>query len=330
MDLADFIQQRRPQWRRLEGILQRVEGSGLATLDDAEAVEFGQLYRRAASDLNQSQTFVSGDATVQYLNDLVARCYLVIYTRTRVDLWGLFVYLCRGYPAVFRRYLGHVLLATAFLAGGLLFGCLATCHEPELAQAFLMPANFPTIQPVKAGEEDQSPAMTTGELSALSSFYFTNNVGVSLTAFALGITFGVGTAWLLFQTGLMSGVLAVRFAQAGQLRSYCAEILPHGVLEFPAILIAGGAGFLLAEAMIRARPWPRLEELARAGKQALLLVFGCVPLLLCAGFLEAIIARAPQWALGNDLKLAVAVVFGLLFAAYVLLPGWRRRAEQVP
>src|SRR5215467_967770 len=101
MDLADFLQQRRPQWRRLEEILQRVEGSGLATLDDEQAVEFGRLYRCAASDLNQAQTFVSGDATVQYLNDLVARCYLVIYSKTRVDFWGLLRYYVWGYPAVF-------------------------------------------------------------------------------------------------------------------------------------------------------------------------------------------------------------------------------------
>src|SRR5262245_8904321 len=88
MDLATFIQQRRPQWKALEAILQRVEGSGLGTLDDEQAVEFGRLYRCAASDLNQSQTFVSGDATVQYLNDLVARCYLVIYApESKGELW---------------------------------------------------------------------------------------------------------------------------------------------------------------------------------------------------------------------------------------------------
>src|SRR5262249_31651539 len=106
MDLTAFIRQRRPEWRRLEDILARVEGSGLRALDEDQAVEFGRLYRRAASDLNQAQTFVSGDATVQYLNELVARCYLVIYANTKVDLWGLLRYLFWGYPAVFRRYLG--------------------------------------------------------------------------------------------------------------------------------------------------------------------------------------------------------------------------------
>src|SRR5262245_40367245 len=101
MDLATFLAQRRPQWQRRESPLQRREGSGLKTLEDDEAVEFGQLYRRAASDLNQAQTFVSGDSTVQYLNDLVARCYLVIYAKSRIDVWGFLRYLVWGYPAVF-------------------------------------------------------------------------------------------------------------------------------------------------------------------------------------------------------------------------------------
>src|SRR5919199_3717281 len=103
MDLSTFLRQRRPDWRRLEDILDQVEGSGLGSLDDDQAVEFGRLYRRAASDLNQAQTFVSGESTERYLNDLVARAYLAIYGKTKADPWALLRHLLWGYPAVFRR-----------------------------------------------------------------------------------------------------------------------------------------------------------------------------------------------------------------------------------
>src|SRR5437870_2610098 len=139
MDLTTFLHQHRPDWRRLEEILQRVEGSGLASLDDEQAVEFGRLYRRAASDLNQAQTFVSGEATVQYLNDLVARCYLVIYAKTKVDLGGVVRYFVFGFPRMFRRYLGYVLFATALMAVGTVFGFLASYFDPDVARAFLLP-----------------------------------------------------------------------------------------------------------------------------------------------------------------------------------------------
>ncbi|HMC65615.1 MAG TPA: stage II sporulation protein M, partial [Gemmataceae bacterium] len=234
MDLATFIQQRRPQWRRLEILLQEVEGSGLRSLDEQQAVEFGRLYRSAASDLNQAQTFVSGDATVQYLNDLVARCYLAIYRKTKVDLWGLLRYLVWGYPAVFRRYFHYFVLATVITAVGVVFGAAAARHDPDLALMYLVPDLFNTIKPEKEADESRTVAPTSGELVYGSVGYFTHNITVSLYAFALGLTFGVGTALLMFQNGVIMGVLGVIFANAGQFKTYCAEILPHGVLEFPA------------------------------------------------------------------------------------------------
>src|SRR5438105_10620862 len=152
MDLTTFLQQRRPEWRQLEALLQRVEGSGMRSLDEEQAIEFGRLYRRAASDLNQAQTFVSGDATVQYLNGVVARAYLVIYGKTKVDAWGLVRYLCWGYPAVFRRHLRAFLLATLLFAAGTLFGFLASYLDP-VSRAYLLPTDMPTIQPPEPGAE---------------------------------------------------------------------------------------------------------------------------------------------------------------------------------
>src|SRR5438309_921294 len=233
MDLAAFIQHRRPEWRRLEEIVAQVEGSGLRTLDDEQAAEFGRLYRRAASDLNQAQTFVSGDATVQYLNDLVARCYMVIYARSRPNVRRFVRYLVFGFPAVFRRYASRVLLAMVIFAVGAVFGGVAAYRDADTAQLYLMPANFPTIHPKE--EEDRSPGMTTGHAGMMISFYFTNNLAVCLIVLALGLTLGIGTAWKLFETGLMMGVLAVAFARAGQLEAFCAEILPHSMVEIPAI-----------------------------------------------------------------------------------------------
>jgi uncharacterized membrane protein SpoIIM required for sporulation len=325
MDLATFIQQHRPRWRQLEDILKHVEGSGLASLNEEQAIEFGRLYRQAASDLNQAQTFVSGDATVQYLNDLVARCYLVIYARTRTDWRGLLRHLVFGFPATFRRHIGAVCLATAIFSLGTAFGFAAAYLEPS-AREFLMPENFPTIEPGEEGEEENQRAATSGHLAAFSAYLFQNNMRVTLIAFALGITFGIGTAWLLWTNGLMTGALAVAFWNKNQFLAYCTGILPHGVIEIPAILIGSAAGFLLARSMIRVFPWPRLVELTRAGKEALLLVAGTLPLLIGAAFIEAVVARAPNRLLDSGFKLAVAGIVGLAFAAYVLLLGWKYKA----
>jgi uncharacterized membrane protein SpoIIM required for sporulation len=321
--LDTFLAQRQPDWQKLQALLEQVEGSGLRSLDDTQAVAFARLYRRAASDLNQAQTFVSGDATVRYLNGLVARCYLVIHSRERVDVLGFLRKLVLGYPAVFRRYAGHLLLATGLMVAGAAFGFLASYFDARLARAMLLP-DMPMIQP---GQEGQ--AMTTGELAGFSTFLFTHNTEVSLFACALGLTWGVGTGFLMWYNGLLLGALAAVFLEAGDLTGFATGVLPHGVLELPAVLIGGAAGFVLAQALIRARPWPRVEELAHAGRRALWLVAGCFPLLAVAGGLEAGVARAPDWLLNSVAKLAVAALFGCLFLGYVLLFGRGRTGAEV-
>src|SRR5260370_42122581 len=176
MDLTTFLHQRQPEWRQLEAILGGVEGSGLGTLDDGQAAEFGRLYRRAASDLNQAQTSVSGDATVQYLNDLVARCYMVIYAGSQPNIRGFIRHLIFGFPAVFRRSWSRVLLATLLFTAGSLFGATAAYLDADTAQLFLMPPNFPTIRPKEEG--NRGPGMSTGQAGTMVSFYFTNNLRV--------------------------------------------------------------------------------------------------------------------------------------------------------
>jgi uncharacterized membrane protein SpoIIM required for sporulation len=340
MDLSTFLQERRPSWRRLEELLERAEGSGLPCLNEDEVVEFGNLYRRTASDLNQAQTFVSGDTTVRFLNDLVARAYLLIYGKTKIDLRGALMFLVWGWPAVFRRYLPHFLLAGALFTLGTAFGflaCFPWSKEPTAveaahnAQSFLLPTGMQTIQPREEGENDPTEDVSSGQFNAFSSFLFTHNATVTLIAFALGITLGVGTVWFMFENGLIMGVLGAVFMEAernhpghGYFLSFITGIVPHGVLEIPACLIGGAAGLLLAQGMIRARPWPRREELARLGKEAFLLVSGAIPLLVVAGLLEAGVARASDRFFSSMTKLTVAGVFAVLFLVYTLVLGWGR------
>jgi uncharacterized membrane protein SpoIIM required for sporulation len=110
-----------------------------------------------------------------------------------------------------------------------------------------------------------------------------------------------------------------------ELLPFATGILPHGVLEIPACLLGGAAGHVLAEALLRAS-LASTQELTRQSREALLLVSGCVPLLAFAAVLEAGVARGADTFLGSGLKLAVAGVFGLLFLAYILLPGWGVKA----
>jgi hypothetical protein len=113
------------------------------------------LYCPPASDLNQARTFVRGESTVRYLNDLVARCYLVIYGRPRVRFWSL----SRPFPVGVSRGLppqsAHFLLATVVFFAGATIGFLASYFDP-VSRLFLLPA---TCRRSPRGRNGGTPAI---------------------------------------------------------------------------------------------------------------------------------------------------------------------------
>jgi uncharacterized membrane protein SpoIIM required for sporulation len=143
-----------------------------------------------------------------------------------------------------------------------------------------------------------------------TSHIMTNNLSVSFLAFAAGITFGVGTFFLLFNNGMMLGVIAAachQYSMSVQLWSF---IAPHGSLELPAIIIAGGAGFRVGHAMLFPGGYRWKESVAKGGIEATQLVAGVIPMLVVAGCLEGFFSpsHAPVW-----LKFTVgALLFSLL------------------
>jgi uncharacterized membrane protein SpoIIM required for sporulation len=141
----------------------------------------------------------------------------------------------------------------------------------------------------------------------------TNNLSVSFMAFAGGILFGVGTFVLLLNNGMMLGVIGVACHQYSMSLALWSFIAPHGSLELPAIIIAGGAGFRIGRAMLFPGGYRWKESVAKGGIEATQLVAGVIPMLVVAGCLEGFFSpsHAPVW-----LKF---VVGGLLF---VLLVSW--------
>jgi uncharacterized membrane protein SpoIIM required for sporulation len=94
---------------------------------------------------------------------------------------------------------------------------------------------------------------------------------------------------------------------SGQLLSFVA---PHGVLELPAIFIAGGGGFLIAKGLLFPGALPRRVSLVREGGRAIRLALGIIPILIVAGTVEGFVSPsdlAVRWK-----YLLSAGLFGLL------------------
>jgi uncharacterized membrane protein SpoIIM required for sporulation len=274
-----WLNKRKEHWRRLEQLLDSAERD-LKNLSGHELQELGLLYRQTASDLSTVAEDRTSAGFATYLHRLLGRCHNFLYAGIPAEGNRLVRFFVIDYPRAFRNSLPAILLATALFVVGALVGCTVTAHDPGFAHRFLGPQMMDTIEQRKMWTE---PVIAVKPLA--SSFITTNNLSVAFSIFALGIT-GIGTIWLIFFNGLMIGVIGVATAKAGMALSLWSFVAAHGVLEIPAILIAGGAGFELARAVFFPGMLPRRDALIEGGGRAIRLLVGAIPILLVAGTIE--------------------------------------------
>ena len=70
-----FLDEHKDNWRRLEDLLTMLGGTSLRGLTKMEVREFGELYRRAASDLAIARAETRDPKLINYLNSLVIRAH---------------------------------------------------------------------------------------------------------------------------------------------------------------------------------------------------------------------------------------------------------------
>lgn len=293
-------------WSRLEQLV--------AERRPSELREFWRLYRAATSRLAALQAEGRSDEEAWYLNRLVGAAHAVLYRSSGERSAGrdALAFLSRGWPARVRAEARLVALAAALFAVGCLCGAFYTARDPGFI-GLVAPPDL--IASVERGE------MWTGDIlsiaPAASSFIFSNNLTVAVSAFALGITGGLGTAWLLVINGVMLGAVARFVAEAGMSAAFWGFVVPHGVLELPAIFFAGAAGLAIARGMLFPghRPWFR--AVPAAARNALALFAGCGPVLLIAAAIEAWVSPG-NWPFAA--KAALGAVLGAGLVGWTLRP----------
>ena len=204
------------------------------------------------------------------------------------------------------------------------FGWIGMMYDPDAAP-YLVPGDHLKLDPEKRqAEEAQNKGAGAGEQAMFTSFLFTHNITVAFFAFALGLTAGLGTAILMFLNGVMLGSLAWVYTSKGMAGWFWAWILPHGIPEISAIVIAGAAGFVLARALVAPRGLSRRAALQREGKTSLQLLLGTLALFVLAGFIEGTISQIHPPRLSVAFKVTFALILGSGVYAY-LWSGLARR-----
>lgn len=330
--LAEFLDERRPRWEALSGLVDRAEDVGLHGLQPDEARALVGLYRAASGDLMMARAGAGTAEVVDHLNTLVSRAYVTVHRGPRVRPGEVREFVLSGFPRLFRRRAGAIALAAAIFGAGAGLGAAGVAWDPQGA-AYLVDESHRGMDPAqRVAAEEAGEVSSAGRQAAFSAFLFTHNIRVSFLAFVLGATFGVGTAVVLFLNGVMLGSLAVAYHGAGEGLFFWAWILPHGVPELTAVFVAGGAGLHLGRAMLlapRAAGGP-LAALPAAGGDAVRLVLGAMPVLVVAGVIEGTVSQVHEPVLPYPLKLAFAAAVAAGLALWLARGGRPARRPSSP
>jgi uncharacterized membrane protein SpoIIM required for sporulation len=327
LDLARFVETERPYWKALEQILDLLERSPDRKLSFEEAQQFHALYQRAGSDLARISGFASEGDLRRHLEWLVSRAYSEIHEsrgREKPKPWR---WITREFPRAFRRHPRALALSLALTLAGAIFGGLALKFDPE-AKAVLMPFEGLQISPAErvAREKQSQGKELAGRKGRFSAQLMTHNTQVALFALASGVTFGFLTIVLLFYNGVTLGAVALDYILGGQSAFLAGWLLPHGVIEIPAILIGGQAGLIVAHALIG---WnsrvSRADRLRAVLPDVVMLAAGCAAMLVWAGIIEAFVSQYHEPVIRYEWKIAFGIAEAICLGLFLTRAG--RRGE---
>ena len=324
IDLQKFITNGRPHWAELEKMLDRLESEPNERLSLERAQRFHRLYERTAADLAKITTFSSEPETRRFLENLVARAYGEIHeTREKQRRIFPLQWFFQTWPQTFRKHIRAFYLSLAITIAGCAFGGLAIAFDPD-SKSVLMPFSHLQQDPAQrvAEEEKATDNRLEGRKTSFSAELMTHNTQVSIFTLALGMTWGVGTIIMLFYNGVILGAISVDYVHAGQTKFLLGWLMPHGVIEIPAILIAGQAGLILAYALIgRGRRTPLRARLREISGDLATLIFGVGLMLVWAGFIEAFLSQYHEPVIPYEVKIAFGGVELILLCMFLAKSG---------
>ena len=324
VDLERFIASERPEWQRLETILNRLDASPNHRMSLEETQQFHMAYERASASLARIATFSAEPETRRYLEHLVARAYSEIH-ETREKRRRLFPlkWFFQTLPQTFRRHIREFQFAVLITIVGCALGVFLTAVDPG-SREVTMPFGHDRMRPSERvhQEETSKNDRLAGNKTAFSASLMRNNIQVSINTLALGATYGIGTILMLFYNGVVLGAISWDYVHDGQARFLLGWLLPHGVIEIPAILVAGQAGFVVALALVGwNRPATLSARLRECSSDVMTLAFGFSIMLVWAGIIESFLSQYHEPVIPYEAKIAFGVVQLVLLSLYFSRSG---------
>lgn len=319
MKVAELLDQRRENWRKLESLCIKLEAQRRSQTRAAEAATFAALYRAVCADLALADAYHLPPNTVDYLHQLVGRAHNQLYRGRTFRLGAWFHELFYELPP--RLYRDNCLRIAFFLFWGMFLAAMGLANiSPDFAERAVGADHLRQLEAMYAepvwaqGTNTQS---FFNQRSGMAGFYVFNNAGIGLRTFALGLLFGVGGLIVTITNALMLGVSFGHMAAVPERENFFEFVTAHGPFELTALVLAAAGGMRLGFALVDTRGLSRSASVQRAAGEAMPILSGSVILFVLAAGIEAFISPS---AAPYAVKAGVAAFsVGLLLFYFVLL-----------
>ena len=316
------------RWAEFASLLARAKDGGLRALPENEIADFVARYREAAADLARLRTASRGrDTEAQYyLSRLVAAGHNLLYRRREIALGTVWTFLTVTLPREARRSWRPIAAAALLLYGPAAIAYVAVIRDPDLQYDFEPPGMIDRVENAAKNEARGKGyiAFNDAQRPMISSLIMTNNIKVTIVAFAAGATAGVGTVLALVSNGISLGSGIAMYQNYGVAHVIIGFVVAHGVLELQANCFAAGGGLLIAYAMLLPGALTRREALIVQGRRAVRLATISIILLVFAGLIEGLFSADPYWPFST--RVALGALTGVLMILW-LTRGWRGEAD---
>lgn len=318
MKAARFLETREPAWEQLDVLLKAAGRKGAAGLTDEQLHQLTRLYPAVAVDVARARMLSMDAQTQARINRLAIAAHGMLYRRRHVrPLKAIYRFFMRDYPRLFRRLSAYTLLAAGVLMVGAVAAYVSVRVDPATAELFV-PQGLDIYDSEHVTAEDVSERYRIAPKGIMTGFITTNNIQVSFFAFALGITGGIGTCWVMLVNGMMLGGFIGHFANHDLTYEVCSFLIPHGALEIFAIVVSAGAGLRLGLSLAIPGGQTRLASLKGGARDAVLLLMGTIPMFVVAGCVESFVT--PSY-LPGSVKIVVGLLMLTATLAYLLGVG---------
>jgi len=316
VDLDRYVLQNQQSWNLLTFLTEKAHKKP-KSLTMNEYSELLALYKKTATQLSFVQSHFKDPVLVTELTSKVSFANSVIYHRKikLVDLISDFFNI--HFPAAVWHLRYYILISALiffipFLVGGYWLG-----NNPDLIESYF---GMSESQQKIFVEERFEAYYSEGSATGFFTLVAFNNIFVALLALATGILLGLGTVYILFSNGLNVGVALSAFIKADDQYTFWKLILPHGLLELTAIVVAGGAGLALGWAILSPGEYSRAEAFSRQALRSVTIVLGLSVCFVIAAIIEAFVTPS---SLPDYVRISVGLLAVLSFIGYWAFMGSR-------